>query len=115
MGTITYSSACKIKSVDMVNVQKNVLLAPLTTFHIGGVAQYFVETAGALELAEAFEYAEKHSLPVRILGGGSNVIFPDAGFPGLIIHMQNGGIQISGEKVLAGAGVPLFDVVRQTL
>src|SRR3989344_9657069 len=108
MGTITYSSACKIKSVDMVNVQKNVLLAPLTTFHIGGVAQYFVETAGALELAEAFEYAEAHHLPVRVLGGGSNVIFPDAGFRGLIIRILDGGIRISGEKVSCGAGMVPF-------
>lgn len=96
----------------MVNVKKNVPLAPFTTFHIGGKAQYFAETTGALELAEAFEYAEAHSLPVRILGGGSNVIFPDAGFPGMIIRMQDGGIQVSGETILCGAGVALFDVVR---
>ncbi len=96
----------------MVTVKKGVPLAPLTTFHIGGKAQYFVETTGALELAEAFEYAEAHTLPVRILGGGSNVIFPDQGFPGLNIRMRDGGIQVSGEKNLCGAGVMLFDVVR---
>lgn len=96
----------------MVTVKKNMPLAPLTTFHIGGMAEYFAETTGALELAEAFEYAEEHDIPVRILGGGSNVIFPDAGFPGLIIRMRDGGIQVSGEKILCGAGVSLFDVVR---
>lgn len=96
----------------MVAVRKNVPLAPLTTFHIGGKADYFAETTGALELAEAFEYAEAHHLPVRILGGGSNVIFPDAGFRGMIIRMRDGGIRVSGERILCGAGVPLFDVVR---
>lgn len=96
----------------MVTVRKNVLLAPLTTFHIGGKAEYFVETTGALELAEAFEYAEAHRLPVRILGGGSNVIFPDAGFAGLIIRMRDGGIRVSGDRILCGAGVTLFDVVH---
>lgn len=95
----------------MVTVKKSVPLAPLTTFHIGGKAEYFAETTGALELAEAFEYAEAHKLPVRILGGGSNVIFPDAGFPGLIIRMRDGGIQVSETKILCGAGVPLADVV----
>ncbi len=96
----------------MVTVRKNVPLAPLTTFHVGGKADYFVETTGALELAEAFEYAERHGIAVRILGGGSNIIFPDAGFRGMIIRMRDGGIQVSGEKILCGAGVPLFDVVR---
>ncbi len=96
----------------MVTVRKNVPLAPLTTFHIGGKADHFAETTGALELAEVFEYAEAHGLPVRILGGGSNVIFPDAGFRGMIIRMRDGGIQVAGEKISCGAGVPLFDVVR---
>ncbi|MFZ2299957.1 MAG: UDP-N-acetylmuramate dehydrogenase [Candidatus Moraniibacteriota bacterium] len=96
----------------MVTVRKNVPLAPLTTFRVGGKADYFVETTGALELAEAFEYAEQHDLPVRILGGGSNVIFPDAGFHGMIIRMRDGGIKVSGERILCGAGVSLFDVVR---
>lgn len=97
----------------MLNVRKKVPLAPLTTFHIGGQADYFVDTSGALELAEAFEYAEAHHLPVRILGGGSNVIFPDAGFRGLIIRILDGGIRISGEQVSCGAGIKLFDVVRE--
>lgn len=96
----------------MVTVRKHVPLAPLTTFHIGGKADYFAETTGALELAEAFEYAEAHHVPVRILGGGSNVIFPDAGFRGMIIRMLDGGVQVSGERILCGAGVPLFTVVQ---
>ncbi len=97
----------------MLNVRKKISLAPLTTFHIGGKADYFIETSGVLELAEAFEYAEAHHLPVRVLGGGSNVIFPDAGFRGLIIRILDGGIRISGEKVSCGAGMVLFDVVQK--
>lgn len=96
----------------MFTLQKNVSLAPLTTFQVGGKARYFAETRSALELAEALEYAEAHHLPVRILGGGSNVIFPDSGFPGMVIRMRDGGIRVTGHKILCGAGVPLFDVVR---
>lgn len=96
----------------MIHLKKNVPLAPLTTFHIGGTADYFVETSGALELAEAIEYAEKHDLPFFIFGGGSNLLFSDKGFSGMVIRMTDGGIQVSGEKILCGAGVSLFDVVR---
>lgn len=96
----------------MLNIQKNIPLAPLTTFHIGGKAQFFIETNGTSELAEALEYAEKNNLLVCVLGGGSNIIFPDKGFMGLVIRLRDSGIQISGEKIICGAGVPLFDVVR---
>ena len=96
----------------MISVRKNVALAPLTTFHVGGKADYFVETTGALELAEAFEYADAHNLPVRILGGGSNIIFPDTGLRGMVIRMMDGGIQVAGDRILCGAGVSLFAVVR---
>lgn len=99
----------------MLHIRKNVLLAPFTTFHIGGKADYFVETSGALELAEAFEYAQTHHLLVRVLGGGSNVIFPDAGFRGLIVRILDGGTRISGQRVSCGAGIKLFDIVRETV
>lgn len=97
---------------DMLNIQKNVLLAPFTTFHIGGKADYFVEAKGISELAEALEYTEKNNLSVCVLGGGSNIIFPDKGFAGLIIRIQTGGMQVSGAKIICGAGVLLRDVVR---
>lgn len=86
-------------------------LAPLTTFKVGGPARYYTLVGGAIELAEAFEYAETNKLPFYVLGGGSNVLFSDAGFPGLVIHILGGSISVSGEKITAGAGMPLFDVV----
>lgn len=96
----------------MFTLRRNVSLAPFTTFHIGGKANYFTRTAGALELAEAIEYAEKNNLPIFIFSGGSNVLFSDKGFPGMVIQMQDGGIKISGERILCGVGVTLFDVVK---
>ena len=96
----------------MVTIRRNVPLAPLTTFCIGGKADYFVDATGAFELAEAIEYAAEHKLKVYIMSGGSNVLFSDKGFAGMVIRMTDGGLQVSGEKILAGAGMPLFDVVR---
>ncbi len=95
-----------------MHIQKNVPLAPYTTFRIGGLAAYYTEVSGAIELAEAYEYAEKQGLPIYVLGGGSNVLFSDAGFSGLVVRMIDGGLQVMGQKISVGAGVPLFDVVR---
>ncbi len=96
----------------MFTLRRNVSLAPLTTFHIGGKASYFTKIAGALELASAIEYAEENNLPVFILSGGSNVLFSDKGFSGMVIQMMDGGIKVSGEKLLCGAGVVLLTVVK---
>ncbi|MBI2439410.1 MAG: UDP-N-acetylmuramate dehydrogenase [Candidatus Moranbacteria bacterium] len=96
----------------MSNIRKNVSLAPLTTFHIGGKADYFVEVSGTLELAEALEYADDHHLTTCVFSGGSNVIFPDAGFRGMVIRIVDGGIHISQHTLSAGAGVKLSDVVQ---
>lgn len=95
----------------MVALRENVPLAPLTTFKVGGQARYYCEAAGAIELSEAFDYAEKHHLKLYVLGGGSNVLFSDAGFPGIVVRLIGGGITVVGDKISAGAGMSLFDVV----
>lgn len=94
-----------------MHLRENVPLAPLTTFKVGGSADYLAEVAGALELAEALEYADARHLPVCVLGGGSNVLFSDQGFRGMVIHVNDGGVHASGDKLLCGAGMPLFDAV----
>ncbi len=95
----------------MIALQENIPLAPFTTFRIGGSARYYAEVSGAIEIAEILEYAEQHKLPLYVLGGGSNVLFSDKGFPGIVVHVVDGGLHVSGEKITAGAGVSLFDVV----
>jgi UDP-N-acetylmuramate dehydrogenase len=94
-------------------LRENVSLAPFTTFHVGGVARYYAEASGAIELAEVFEYAEKMKLPLYVLGGGSNVLFSDQGFPGIVLRIVAGSITVTGKKVLAGAGSSLFSVVEK--
>lgn len=96
----------------MVTIQENVPLAPLTTFHVGGRARYFAETTNVMALAEALEYAHARAIPVALLGGGSNVIFPDAGFSGLVIRLRDSGIYRRDHRLLCGASATLFDVVR---
>jgi len=68
-----------------VKPKKNVSLAPLTTFKIGGPAEYLLEAASVDELVEAVVWARKRRLPVTILGGGSNILISDQGIKGLVI------------------------------
>ncbi len=72
-----------------LNIQQQVLLAPYTSWQIGGPADYFCCPKNIDEMKEALTQAKKKSWPVTILGGGSNVLVSDLGVEGLVICMKN--------------------------
>jgi UDP-N-acetylmuramate dehydrogenase len=88
-------------------VQENVPLAPLTTFRVGGPARYFVEAASPSEVSEAIQFADSRDLPLFVLGGGSNLVISDDGWPGLVLKIALRGIdRLASEQ----NGKVLFDV-----
>ncbi|MFO0712636.1 MAG: UDP-N-acetylmuramate dehydrogenase [Sandaracinus sp.] len=102
----------------------NVPLAPRTTLQLGGTARYFVSAQSDLEIAAALAWAESERLPVFVLGGGSNLIVPDEGVPGLVLAIETRGIAtmpaVSGRgertiRVTAAAGEPWDDFVATTV
>jgi len=74
-------------------------LAPLTTLELGGPARWFFEARTRPELAGALLWAAEQGLPVAVLGGGSNLVVSDAGFPGLVVRLA-----LRGLVVQAGGG-----------
>ena len=87
-----------------MNIEENILLAPFTTFRLGGPARFFVRVRSTEELKEALAFAAEHSLRVFILGGGSNVLFPDEGFGGLVLRIELMGIEQKGGTYIAAGG-----------
>src|SRR6266566_2761652 len=85
-------------------IQENVGLAPLTTMGVGGPARYFVEATATDEVREAARYADAHKLPLFVLGGGSNLIVSDRGWPGLVLK-----VGIPGINHRHGHGTAYFD------
>jgi UDP-N-acetylmuramate dehydrogenase len=73
-------------------VTENVPLAPLTTLKVGGPARYFVEATTIAEVSEAVQCAQSRGLPLFVLGGGSNLVISDAGWPGLVLKIGITGI-----------------------
>jgi len=98
----------------MLKIRENVLLRDYTTFKIGGPARYFFVAENKEDLKNAILWAKKKKLPFFILGGGSNVLFPDNGFNGLVIKMQNTQYKIRNTKIVAEAGIPLQKLVLET-
>jgi len=86
-------------------IETNVPLAPHTTLGLGGPARYFTTAADEPALVERLRWAAARGLPVHVLGGGSNTVFADAGFDGLVVHVGLRGIALarSGEHVLVTA------------
>jgi len=95
-----------------VNIQENHPLAKYTTYQIGGPADFFVEAASEAEVIEALEWAAERDMPVFVFGGGSNLLFDDAGFRGLVIRLRAQDVAVAGERVSAAAGVMMAKVVK---
>lgn len=74
-------------------LREHVPLAPLTTLGIGGPARWFLEatTVGAVD--EGLAWAAEQALPVFVLGGGSNLLIADEGYPGLVLRVALRGVQ----------------------
>jgi UDP-N-acetylmuramate dehydrogenase len=73
-------------------VTENVPLAPLTTLKVGGAARYFIEATSTADVSQAVEFSKSADLPLFILGGGSNLVISDAGWPGLVLKVGITGI-----------------------
>ena len=91
-------------------LEENVALAPLTTFKLGGPARYFVEAKATGEVQEAVAFARSKNIPIFVLGGGSNLVVADSGWPGLVLKIGILGIEQLGEPSLEREGRILFDV-----
>ncbi|MEP6915359.1 MAG: UDP-N-acetylmuramate dehydrogenase [Acidobacteriota bacterium] len=94
-------------------VRRDVPLGPLTTFKVGGPADWLIDLHGADELRRAVGLAGEAGTPVTILGGGSNVLVSDAGVRGLVIRVHGGEVRPTGtSSIRADAGVTINGLVR---
>ncbi len=97
-------------------LRAHVVLAPFTTFRVGGAAEWLLETHSSDEMLTAVTLARDSGVPVTILGGGSNVLVADRGVRGLVIRPRRGEIAVVGaEGVRADAAVTINGLARWTV
>jgi UDP-N-acetylmuramate dehydrogenase len=98
-------------------VERDVPLAPMTTFRIGGPADRLFRARSAGEMAEAVAACRDLGIAWFVLGRGANILVGDRGFRGLVIRSEIGGIEFPDEvRVRAGAGVDTFrDLIEATV
>ena len=101
-------------------MQENIALAPYTTLKVGGVGRYVVTVTTVAAIEQARLFAQQINEPVLVLGHGSNVLIPDAGYAGVVIINQLMGRTYESdtdESVLAtfGAGENWDQCVADTV
>jgi UDP-N-acetylmuramate dehydrogenase len=97
----------------------DVPLAPLTTLGVGGHARWFVRASSPEQVRAAHRWAGDRSLPLFVLGGGSNLVVADAGVNALVLQIGIGGTEVAagenGAAVHAGAGEAWDALVAQVV
>lgn len=115
MGSDAFAAVLR-SLVDPAAVRANAPLAGLTTFHVGGPADWLVEVRAADELVAVLEAAREASRPVTVLGGGSNVVVSDEGVRGVVVRLLLSSVsQPAADRVRAEAGVTMNGLVRWTI
>jgi len=100
----------------MLKIYRNTALKQYNTFRIRGKGKYFIEVTSKQQLRRALAWAKKQSMPFFILGGGSNVLFSDSVYNGLIIRIANNRIKkIRKNNIIVGAGMPLPELEKKFL
>lgn len=95
-----------------MKIEKDISLAEFSTFKVGGCADYFCRVSSVDELKEAINFSKENSLPVFVLGGGSNILISDDGFKGLVIKMELKGVVFKDDNLIVSAGEIWDDIVR---
>jgi len=95
-------------------VERDVLLAPYTTFRIGGPAKYFFAAHTKEDIQKAQKAAKKLKVPFFVLGDGSNILISDKGFKGLVIFLRNRTYKLRGTTLYAEAEVAFPQIVKAT-
>ncbi len=98
---------------------ENVELASYCTLGVGGAARFFIEASDEETVLAALDWARRNSHPLRVLGGGSNLVVADEGVAGLVVRIALRGIvtrEVEGMiELTAAAGEPWDDLVRTTV
>jgi UDP-N-acetylmuramate dehydrogenase len=101
---IRASRAIRCSRTALVVIGAGVALSAYTTLGLGGPTRRFIEAASNDELVAAVRAADLAGEPVLVLGGGSNLVVADDGFPGTVIHVASKGITVGGRTSLNGVG-----------
>jgi len=96
-----------------LELRAHVPLAPLTTLRVGGPAERYAEPATVEEVVALLDVAAEASVPVFLLGKGSDIVVADVGIGGLVLRVRADGVRIDGTRVFAEAGASMTGLAKR--
>lgn len=97
-----------------VKAERAAPLAKLSTMRVGGPADLLVTAHNGFELRALIRFARSRSIPLTLIGRGSNIVISDRGIRGLVIHVRAEGSRVDGTIYVAEAGVPMARAATET-
>jgi UDP-N-acetylmuramate dehydrogenase len=105
----------QIEEIEGVAARKDELLSMHTTFGVGGACDLMVWVSTRPALKEVIQVGRSHSLPVMVLGNGSNVLVKDGGIGGIVVRLADEftGVSVEDNHIRGGGGASLAEVVSR--
>ena len=105
-----------LKKLNIGKIEENVATSKLTTYKVGGVARYVVYPKSTDKLIRLMNFIKQNNIKYKVLGNGSNLIFSDKKYDGIIIKLTEfDNIEVVGNKIRVGAGYSLMKLSRVAL
>ena len=101
--------------LNLANLKEDVLLAPYTTYKIGGKADYFFTAYNKDDLVKAINQSKEKGVPFFVLGSGANILVGDGGFRGLVIHNKAQNFRFDGNLLITESGSTISDLIDSSL
>jgi UDP-N-acetylmuramate dehydrogenase len=105
----------RLRAIPHLNISENVPLSQLTRFELGGPAAVLADACAEDALIQAMQVIWESGERWTLIGGGSNLVVDDGGFPGVVVRYVGSAIEIEGQEVRVGAGALLQDLVDLTI
>jgi UDP-N-acetylmuramate dehydrogenase len=117
---VSNNQKISMNTLQNIHTENSVPMSSLTTLKVGGDADIVVHVTTPEELRVVIAYAQENTLPLNILGGGSNILVYDEGVRGLVVRMEIDGITYTdidayAVMVKVGAGVSLDTFIEETV
>jgi UDP-N-acetylmuramate dehydrogenase len=107
--------ASRLRDIANLRVEQDAPLSQYTRFGLGGPAAVFVDASTEDAFLAAWRAIRSAGVPMEVIGGGSNLVVADTGFPGVVLRYTGAGLRVDGQRVTAEAGAGLQDLVDLTI
>ena len=104
-----------ITTIDKSKLKINESMEKYTSFRAGGNAKILVKVNTIEEIINVLKIAKESNIPLVVIGNGSNILFKDEGFDGIVLKIELDNIKIENEKIIVGAGAKNAIIARKAL